>query len=114
MTLAPDANRKNGAKHRIEIPISTTGVFVFSVSRGRRLALSVENPGGSTIDLIHFNFSEDEDKQDGITRMKVVDETGLTATQISRFTAIGVDQAGIEITIATASTVILELTESNL
>lgn len=105
---------RDGGAHRHVVPANTDGVYVFGVSRGRRYALAIGNPGGSTIDLIHYNFTAADDASDKATRLKVVDETGLVALQISRFTAIGVAEIGIEITTDTASPVTLELVECKL
>lgn len=115
MALTDDlVGSRDGGAHRIIAPANTSGVFVIPVARGRRYALAVGNPGGSELNLIHYNFTEADDASDNTTRLKVVDETALTALQISRFTVTGVAEIGIEITSDTASPVTIEVVESKI
>lgn len=115
MALVNDlVGSRDGGAHRAVIPATETGIFVFSVSRGRRYSLAIGNPGGSTIDLVHFNFTAGDDLSDKATRLLVVDESTLTDLELSRFTVIGVAEVGIDVKIATASPITLELTESKI
>lgn len=108
--LNDNTSVSDGAARQAVVAANVTGVWVFSAIRGRKMSLTVNNPGGSTFDLVHYKFTEAQAQKGGFTRVKTVDESALSATQISRVSmASGVEEVGIEVTSATASPIDLEL-----
>ena len=109
-------DRAAGGAHRNTIPLGVPGEgeHVFSVSRGKRYIVNVGNPGGSTFDLIFYNFTEKEDALDGVTRVKGVDQAGITATNFNKASVIGFAEVGIEVTASSGSPVTLEVIECKL
>jgi len=86
--------------------------FVFSVNTGKRCQMTVKNAGGSTFDVIYYLISAEEATAAGITRLKGVLATGITATDYNISQEVGVAELGIEVTTNTATGLTVEVLEA--
>lgn len=101
-------NRKS--KSRLRIPASTTGEYLLDVDFGSVATIVVDNQGGSTFDIISYNFTDEEDTADSLTKIKAVHESGKTSTNLVRSISAPVLQLGIQVTTATGTPVNVEVT----
>jgi len=101
----------NGINHSAVIPDSTTGEFLFTVEKGKRLTFIIDNPGGSTYDLIFYFMSAVEATDAGVTRLKGVDTAGITDVSKVGSLITGVAEIGIEVTASTGTSIGIEVIE---
>jgi len=114
MALEPNYVKTSRSGHVMIIPASATGIFVVQVGLGRKMQINIDNPGGSTFNLVGYLFSEDEAAEGGFTRTLAEYETGLTNLKFNSSSITAVKELGIEVTAATASTIQIEILESKL
>jgi len=98
-------------KHRGVVPSGSSGVWVFDTSGKKRALLSIANPDGNTFDIVHTNFTEEEDADDGMTSIISVDKAGITDTDYSQVSEVGVVSVGIKLGTASTADIIVEIIE---
>ena len=106
-----DANVGKGF-HSAAIPDSVDAEYVFSVNPGKRYQMTIDNQGGSTFDVIYYLISAEEAIAAGITRLKGVLATGITATDYNISQEVGVAELGIEVTTNTVTGLTVEVLEA--
>lgn len=114
MSAISGVKTTNKGKHRFIIEAGEDGEFVFSVSPGRRVNINIGNPAGTAFDHIFYNFSEAEDDHDKTTRVQGLVQAGITDINYSAASLVGMQEVGINIPIASASDITIEVLESKL
>ena len=107
-------NQNDGAGHRGIIPSSSTGIFTFKVSPGRRYNMIVNNNTGGTFNVGYYLFTPEDDTVDSMTRVWAQDIKTVTDAQQIAASIIGMEEIGIELTVASSTDIQIELRECKL
>jgi hypothetical protein len=118
MALIPDAHttQGDGGAKRGTVPAGSTGIFTFTVARGKLYNFVVANNTGGTYNIGYYLFSADDDVNDSMTRTWVDDAATLAITDAVKNVAsvIGAEEIGINITVASSTDLTVELVECKL
>ena len=114
MAQIVDQHAQSGGARRGVIPSSSTGIFTFKVSPGKRYNMLVSKNTGGTYDIGFYLFTAEDDTDDSMTRNWAADITGITDAQRIAASVIGMVEIGVNIAVASSTDIEVELRECKL